>query len=300
MHELRLWGGLDWTKSGPRPWLTALGLLRAPPIEMRWDLAHSPGMMPKSNLSNFLVIISDEHRKDAMGCAGHPLVRTPHLDALAARGALFGNAYTPSPICVPARACIATGDYVHKTGHWDSATPYDGRIRSWMHHLRDQGVETVSIGRLHFRSSEDDNGFSKEIVPMHVAGGVGWTVGLLRDPPPAYTAAAELAADVGVGDSTYTEYDRAITAAAEAWLGERAGADASWAAFISLVSPHYPLTCPKAFHDLYDPSDVDLPSVMKSALAPRIANCRTLRISSTMNVTSTNRKPAQQRRRITG
>ena len=70
------------------------------------------------NRSNVLIIISDEHRKDAMGCAGHPIVKTPNLDALAARGAHFTNAYTPSPMCVPTRAAIATGDHVHKTRNW--------------------------------------------------------------------------------------------------------------------------------------------------------------------------------------
>ena len=81
---------------------------------------------------NLLILISDEHRKDAMGCVGHPIVLTPNLDALAARGTVFENAYTPSPMCVPTRASIACGDYVHRTRYWDSATPYDGRRRSWM------------------------------------------------------------------------------------------------------------------------------------------------------------------------
>ena len=165
---------------------------------------------------NILIIISDEHRKDAMGCAGHPIVKTPNLDALAARGTFFGNAYTPSPMCVPTRAAIATGDYVHKTRNWDSATPYNGAPRSWMRQLRDSGIDTVSIGKLHFRSGEDDNGFSQEILPMHVVGGIGWTIGLLRENLPPYDAASELAADVGVGDSSYTDYDLDITAAAEA------------------------------------------------------------------------------------
>ncbi|HCV89045.1 MAG TPA: choline-sulfatase, partial [Alphaproteobacteria bacterium] len=65
---------------------------------------------------NFLVIISDEHRRDAMGCMGHPVVTTPHLDALAARGTLFTNAYTASPMCVPTRAALATGRYVNRDG----------------------------------------------------------------------------------------------------------------------------------------------------------------------------------------
>lgn len=205
---------------------------------------------------NLLIVISDEHRRDAMGCMGHPIVRTPVLDALAARGAVFENAYTPSPICVPARAALACGDFVHRIGCWDSAAPYDGRQRSWMHTLRDGGVETVSIGKLHFRSCEDDNGFCEEILPMHVAGD-GWTLGLLRENPPPFEAAAELAAEVGSGETAYTGYDRAITEAAEAWLRAR-GAD-PWAAIVSFVSPHYPLQAPDDFYRLYDPAQMDLP-----------------------------------------
>jgi len=164
----------------------------------------------ENTASNLLVIISDEHRKDAMGCVGHPHVKTPNLDQLAANGTLFSNAYTPSPMCVPTRAALACGDYVHKTGYWDSATPYDGTVRSWMAQLRDQNVETVSIGKLHFKSSSHDHGFSQEILPMHVVNGVGWAVALLRENLPAYPQACELADDVGVGSSTYTDYDFTI------------------------------------------------------------------------------------------
>ena len=215
--------------------------------------------MSTDQRSNVLILISDEHRKDAMGCAGHPIVRTPNLDALAARGTMFTNAYTPSPMCVPTRAAIATGNHVHKIRHWDSASPYDGQERSWMRHLRDAGVDVVSIGKLHFRSGEDDNGFSQEILPMHVVGGVGWPIGLLRKNPPPYDAASELAADVGPGTSSYTDYDRDITKAAEEWIKGKAGSDKPWAGFVSLVSPHYPLTCPPEFFDIYDPEKMDLP-----------------------------------------
>ena len=94
---------------------------------------------------NFLVIMSDEHRRDAMGCMGHLQVKTPHLDRLAQNGVVFDRAYTPSPMCVPARAAVATGQPPHITGHWDSATPYAGAPQSWMHRLRDAGHHTVSI-----------------------------------------------------------------------------------------------------------------------------------------------------------
>lgn len=128
-----------------------------------------------------------------------------------------------------------------------------------MRHLRDEGVEVVSIGKLHFRSAEDDNGFSEEILPMHVVGGNGWPVGLLRDELPSYNSASELAADVGVGNSTYTDYDRDITEAVTAWLQDATRKETPWAAFVSLVSPHYPLTCPEEFYNLYDPAEIGLP-----------------------------------------
>ena len=80
---------------------------------------------------NVLFIMSDEHSREIAGCYGNPFVGTPNLDALAARGVVFENAYCNSPICVPSRASLATGEYVHRTGYWDSAAPYDGRVLSW-------------------------------------------------------------------------------------------------------------------------------------------------------------------------
>ena len=206
---------------------------------------------------NLLIICSDEHRRDAMGCMGHAHVKTPHLDALAARGTLFTNAYAPSPMCVPTRAALACGDHVHRIRYWDSATPYDGARISWMHRLRAAGLDVTSIGKLHFRSGADDNGFSREVLPMHVVGGVGWPIGLLRENAPAFEGTVELAGDVGAGPSSYTDYDLAITDAAETFLA--APPTAPWCASVSLVSPHYPLTAPEAWFDLYDPAKMPLP-----------------------------------------
>ena len=76
--------------------------------------------------TNLIVILSDEHNKRVTGCYGHPLIKTPNLDKLAARGTRFTSAYTNCPICVPARASFATGQYVHKHRCWDNAIAYDG------------------------------------------------------------------------------------------------------------------------------------------------------------------------------
>ena len=94
-------------------------------------------------MKNIIIIISDEHRRDAMGCMGHELVKTPHLDRLAMGGTMFRRGYTASPMCVPTRAALATGTYVHQNKCWDSATPYDGRQPGWMHMLRDHGYHTA-------------------------------------------------------------------------------------------------------------------------------------------------------------
>jgi choline-sulfatase len=57
---------------------------------------------------NVLIIMSDQHSKRQLGCCGDPLVRTPNLDRLAQKGILFENAYTPSPLCVPAGSSFMT------------------------------------------------------------------------------------------------------------------------------------------------------------------------------------------------
>ena len=80
---------------------------------------------------NLLFILSDQHTREFTGCYGSELVQTPNIDRLAARGTRFDNAYTPCPICVPARASLATGRYVHQIRHWDNAHPYAGEPPGW-------------------------------------------------------------------------------------------------------------------------------------------------------------------------
>jgi choline-sulfatase len=162
---------------------------------------------------NVVVIMSDEHNPSYMGCAGHPFIQTPHLDALARRGAMFTDGYTPSPICVPARAAFATGMRVHQTGHWDNAAPYAGEPESWGHVLQRSRVRVESIGKLHYRNETDPVGFDREHLPMHVVGGHGMVWASIRDPMvPFGEGKRRLGENIGPGESTYTEYDRAVTA----------------------------------------------------------------------------------------
>jgi choline-sulfatase len=208
--------------------------------------------------ASLLFILSDEHNRDAAGCYGHPLVRSPNIDRLAERGARFTNAYTPCPICVPARASLATGRYVHQTGNWDNAFPYDGSIPSWGHRLKEQGYRVDSIGKLHFRSREDDNGFTEEIDPLHVVGGVGDLLGCIReDPPPRKKLDGVL--NAGPGSSTYLDYDARMAARAVQWLEEHAADERPWVLFVSFVCPHPPYIAPQRLYDLYPLDRVPLP-----------------------------------------
>jgi choline-sulfatase len=209
---------------------------------------------------NLIFFLAENHARHVAGCYGHPAVRTPNLDRLAARGTVFDNAYSASPICCPARASIATGLFPHQTGYWENSTAYDGRVPTWMHHLRDAGHEVTAIGKLHFRRTEDDNGFTEEILPMHIVGGIGGLLGLLRGSgeEPARAGNWEMyVTDLGAGETKYQEYDRKITAHAIDWLRRhRARSARPWVLCVNHISAHPPFRVPQRLLDLYPPADL--------------------------------------------
>ncbi|WP_370204765.1 sulfatase-like hydrolase/transferase [Pararhodobacter marinus] len=206
---------------------------------------------------NLLVILSDEHQSRALSCAGHPRVKTPNLDKLAARGIRFTDAYTPCPICVPARAAFASGRYVHDIRLWDNAMPYCGTPRGWGHALQDKGIRVESIGKLHYRSNEDPAGFDVEHIPMQVADGVGMVWGSLRrEEERVRTDTRMLGSYIGPGDSPYTRYDRAVVSRTEDWLKDAARRPDPWCLYVGLVAPHFPLIVPQEYLDLYPLDDL--------------------------------------------
>lgn len=208
---------------------------------------------------NVLVIMVDEMQAGALSCAGHPAIKTPNIDALAARGCRFTNAYTNSPICVPARASFATGYYVHDIGYWDNAIAYDGRIPSWGHLLQNKGLAPVSIGKLHYRNATDDTGFVRQIRPLHVLDGIGQVWGSVRDPLPQTPHAARMIGGVGAGTSKYNRYDMAVSEDTVAWLHDAPTNEAPWMLFSSFVAPHFPLIVPQEYLDLYPLDSIEMP-----------------------------------------
>ncbi len=197
--------------------------------------------------SNVLLLLSDEHNPLIAGFAGHPCVRTPNLDRLARRGTVFERAWTPSPLCVPARASLATGRYVHEHRYWDNAIAYDGRVRSWMQEVAGAGLTAESVGKLHFRRAEDPVGFRRQWLPMHIPGGVGQVWGSVRNPLPESSVPSGMFRALGAGESAYNEYDRAVGARACEWLRAHAAGPAPWALFVGMVAPHFPLVVPERY-----------------------------------------------------
>ncbi len=216
--------------------------------------------------ANLIFFQSDNHNRAVSGCYGHRYVKTPHIDRIAAAGVRFANAYSTSALCCPARAAIATGRYPHQTGFWDNAIAYDGSVPTWHHRLREQGHTVVAIGKLHYRSAEDDNGFTEEIEPMHLHDGQGAVKNLLRGfgEEPAKTDGSfwQLYTQrSGVGETHYQDYDRRITEKAIAWLKRHKGtARKPWVLYVSYISPHPPFTVPQRLYDLYPEADMPLPA----------------------------------------
>ena len=105
---------------------------------------------------NFLFIITDQHRADWLGCMGHPVVKTPNIDALAARGTAFTDFHVAAPVCMPNRASLMTGRMpsVHGLRHNGYALPE--RANTFVDVLRKAGYDTALIGKSHLQPFTED------------------------------------------------------------------------------------------------------------------------------------------------
>jgi arylsulfatase A-like enzyme len=105
----------------------------------------------KAARPNIVVIVVDDMRFDEFGAGGHPYLQTPHIDALAASGATFTNAYHTTPLCSPNRACILTGQYAARHGIIDntSRSYASHRLHTFARELQRGGYETAHVGKWH-------------------------------------------------------------------------------------------------------------------------------------------------------
>lgn len=248
--------------------------------------------MPKK----ILFIMCDQLRFDYLGCTGHPSIRTPNIDALAARGVRFDRTYVQSPICGPSRMSFYTGRYVRSHGaQWNGFPLRVGEI-TLGEHLRPLGVRTVLCGKTHMNA--DIEGMARlgidpgEGIGALVAEG-GFEVwdrndGVVPDgakkQPSHYQ---DHLRDLGFGGPN-PWHQWANSAQGDAgeilsgWLLKHAAEPArvteeesetpysttraiefmeqakneSWCLHLSYIKPHWPYIVPAPYHDMYDVDDI--------------------------------------------
>lgn len=106
-------------------------------------------------IRNVLFVMCDQLRADYLGCYGHPTIKTPNLDALAARGVRFERAYVQSPVCGPSRMSYYTGRYVSSHGANWNRTPMRIDERTMADHLAPLGVKTAIVGKTHIEADAE-------------------------------------------------------------------------------------------------------------------------------------------------
>lgn len=103
---------------------------------------------------NVIVVFTDQQRWDTTGVHGNPLDLTPNFDAMARSGTHLTQAFTPQPVCAPARAAIQTGRYPTATGTYRNGIPLSDDNRTLAHHFGDAGYATGYLGKWHLADSE--------------------------------------------------------------------------------------------------------------------------------------------------
>jgi len=122
------------------------------------------GRARASRKPNLLLLMADQHRGDCLGAAGHPVVRTPNLDRLAAEGVRFRCAYTSVPSCTPARSSLLTGLGPWRHGMLGYGVVAERHENEMPRMLREAGYYGVGIGKMHWHPQRNLHGFHQTIL----------------------------------------------------------------------------------------------------------------------------------------
>ncbi len=214
---------------------------------------------------NILVIQADQMTPGVLPAYGHPLVKTPHIDALAESGVVFESAYCNFPLCVPSRASMMAGRFAHNIASWDNAMEMPAHIPTLAHYLRNAGYHAVLSGKMHFIGPDQMHGFTErattDIYPANFAWTPDWIVGERYRPTGINPAAV---VDAGVcARSLQMDYDDEVEHATVQQIFDlaRFHDDKPWLLWASFTHPHSPYVTTQKYWDLYDHDDIDMPKV---------------------------------------
>lgn len=226
---------------------------------------------------NLLIIKTDQQRFDTLGCMGHPVVRTPRLDALAEDGVRCTEAFCVSPLCVPSRTSFFTGDYVHRTGAVGNRAEHHIRAATGclLDRFKERGYTLALAGKNHaFHDDYLESRFSF----VEEYGHHGKTKGDLRpsdralsdwyrvdDRFPEYGRQPFLTEGFIPGPLPFAEAEtmpRRIAEDAVRFLDEIR--DDPFVLHLSFPDPHWPNVVCEPWHSMYDPAA--LPPLEGSAM----------------------------------
>ncbi len=217
------------------------------------------------SVPNILFIQADQLAAPALPAYGHPVVKAPRLDALAAAGAVFENAYCNSPLCAPSRFSMLTARLPSTIGAYDNAAEFPADRPTFVHELRRAGYRTALAGKMHFVGPDQMHGFEERLTTDIYPADFGWTPDWQR---PAerqdyfHTMLSVVEADACVR-SQQIDFDDEVAFQAGRWLYD-AARDSDDRPFFLLASfshPHDPYTIGEAYWNRYQAADIDLPRV---------------------------------------
>lgn len=218
--------------------------------------------------TNVLLILTDMQRADTIGALGNPVIRTPAIDRLCREGTAFTRAYTPSPVCVPARCSLHYGRWATRLGCTTNGPMPADDGSSWPARLASAGYRTHAIGKLHFTpDAQARRGFASRERQEEIVGGPDEDDYLQHLHRAGF---AHIADPHGVrGEMYYVPQPAQMPAALHPtqWVGDRAvewiqhaGAD-PWGLMVSFIHPHPPFAPPSPWHKLYRGPDMPMPFV---------------------------------------
>lgn len=219
---------------------------------------------------NFLLITADQLTPFLMGTYGHPVVKTPHLDALAASGVRFDAAYSPCPLCAPARAALMTGTWISHNEVWDNAAPLRSDLTTMAHYLTNAGYETIASGKLHYIGPDQLHGFQQRLTTDIFPAGFNWLPTLKRDRNDRVVDRQQHAKNYmlpNVGPVPWTKflnYDEETQFRALEYLRRKAmrqldGETKPFFLTVSYHCPHDPFKVTQELWDLYEDEEIELP-----------------------------------------
>ena len=233
-----------------------------------------------SNKPNILFLMADQMGAKALSFINGQGAAAPNLEALAARGTLFENAYCSFPLCAPSRFAMMAGQLPSRIGAYDNGAEFPSTVPTFVHYLRLLGYRTSISGKLHYVGADQLHGFEERLTTDIYPADFGWTAqwersdsdGLIPTKDGSGIGSCDIVNDSGpYARSMQIDYDEEVQAQGLQKIYDlaRAPSDQPFCLKISFTQPHDPYVTPREFWDLVDPNAVPKPMVPDMAMAER-------------------------------